>query len=88
MVHNNVMSRIKPFVTTGWALSSDGIQWILQKRKGNAWEGLSYVRSTKEILARCMREKEVPPEDQRRLLANLPETFDEWNKVVNEKSKC
>jgi hypothetical protein len=63
-----------------WAVASDGIQWILCKaRKGaSPWYGVSFVRSTKEILARCMREKGTPPDDATRLLAGLPDCFDEW----------
>lgn len=54
-----------------WSISTDGIQWILS-RKGHA---LSFVRSTKEILARCMRENRCLPETAARLLEGLPETF-------------
>ena len=39
---------------------------------------VAFVRSTKEILARCMRDKGTPPEDAQRLLDGLPATFDEW----------
>jgi hypothetical protein len=66
-----------------WALASDGVQWILQRRhqrKGRAdtWDGVSFVRSTREVLARCMREKGVPTPAATRLLALLPERFDDW----------
>jgi hypothetical protein len=62
-----------------WALASDGIQWILLRRHGPVrWDGVSYVRSTKDILARCMREKETRADDAVRLLDGLPDTFDEW----------
>jgi hypothetical protein len=36
------------------------------------------VRSTKEILARCMRDRETPPHIAEQLLDGLPDTFDEW----------
>lgn len=68
--------------TNEWSLASDGIQWILRRcrRKDGqtSWRPVSFVRSTRAILARCMREKGVPPEDAERLLSGLPSTFDEW----------
>jgi hypothetical protein len=73
----------RQFMTAGeWALASDGIQWVLQHRRQKngetSWRPVSFVRSTRDILARCMREKGVPAEDADRLLAGLPPTFDEW----------
>jgi hypothetical protein len=63
-------------------VASDGGQWILQRRKGidkrtgqEIWAHVSFVSSTKAILARCMREKGVPTEDAQRLLAGLLEAF-------------
>ena len=65
-----------------WSLASDGIQWILQRRRQKngrtSWRPVSFVRSTRAILARCMREKGVPTADTEQLLAGLPPTFDEW----------
>jgi hypothetical protein len=65
-----------------WALASDGIQWMLMRYKtrksGPYWQPVSFVRSEREILARCMREKGVGAEMARLLLSGLPETFDEW----------
>jgi hypothetical protein len=71
------------FAVSGrWALASDGHQWMLQRhrlRNGKiVWDSLSFVKSTSDILARCMREKGCPPDDADRLLAGLPSTFDEW----------
>ena len=66
-----------------WALASDGIQWILQRRYDSAWRNLSFVRSTKDILARCMREKGVGVFDARFLLDPLPDSFDEWKRDVD-----
>ena len=57
-------------------LASDGIQWMLCR--GDADHPVSFVRSTREVLARCMREKGVEAEDAAALLAGLPATFDEW----------
>ena len=70
------------FATSGsWALASDGIQWVLQRQRrkngGAAWRPVSFVRSTKEVLARRMREKGVPPDDAARLLDGLPNCFAE-----------
>jgi hypothetical protein len=44
-----------------WAVGADELQWILFRRqKGNTpWRGVSFVRSSRDILARCMREKGV-----------------------------
>src|SRR5262249_25060613 len=61
-----------------WALAADSLQWMLQRRAGQQWQSVSFVSSTKDILARCMREKGCPPADAERLLAGLPSTFEEW----------
>jgi hypothetical protein len=62
-----------------WSVSTDGLQWILRKRrklKGQpVWVGVSFVRSTRDILAGCMREKGCPPEDAVRLLAAISSEF-------------
>ena len=71
------------------SVTTDGLQWILRRRTGTdrrtgkpVWESVSFVRSTKDILALCMREKGTPPEDARKLLAGLGERFSP-TKVVN-----
>jgi hypothetical protein len=64
-----------------WALAADDLQWILQRRrKGGAqsWYGVSYISSTKDVLARCMKDNGIPPEDAQTALAALPHTFKEW----------
>jgi hypothetical protein len=71
-------------INDDWALASDGIQWILQKRhprkdRPDTWDGVWFVRSTREVLARGMRIKDVPAGDAERVLATLPATFDEWH---------
>ena len=66
-------------VSGRWALASDGLQWVLQRRKGKQWEGVRFIRSTKDHLAYRMKGQGVPPDDARRLLEGLPDTFDEWN---------
>jgi hypothetical protein len=67
------------FATSGdWALASDGVQWILQRRYDTGWRNVSFVRSTRDVLARCMREKGVSVFDARSLLSGLPDTFEQW----------
>jgi len=65
-----------------WALASDGIQWMLMRRihrkRGDSWDPVSFVRSTRDILARCMREKGLEPGTAAKLLSGLPDTFDQW----------
>src|SRR4029450_5918918 len=59
-----------------FALGADDLQWILYKSRrkdpspldsplrlgrGGEWQPVSFVRSTKDILLRCMREKGCKP---------------------------
>jgi hypothetical protein len=69
-----------------WAIGSDGIQWMLYRRKhgpsrGPEWYPVSFVRSSRDIIARCMREKGVSEAFIRILLAGLPDTFDDWESL-------
>jgi hypothetical protein len=76
------------------AIGSDDLQWILYRATGrktrrpnrplDGWQGISFVRSTKVILLRCVREKglEVSPEGWK-LLAALPDTFDGWKSACS-----
>jgi hypothetical protein len=70
------------FATVGdWAVASDGLQWMLMRRRSQrlgGWYGVSFVRSTRDILSRCMREKGVDDDTAAQLLSGLPETFDQW----------
>lgn len=70
-----------------WALASDGLQWILYRRtwreiarpnQPESWKAVSFVRSTREILARCMREKGTEAPTAALLLEGLPDSFDQW----------
>ena len=65
-----------------WALASDGLQWMLMRRthrqRGDSWDPVSFVRSMRDILARCMREKGVGPGTAARLLSGLPDSFEQW----------
>jgi hypothetical protein len=69
----------KQFRVSGrWALASDGVQWVLQLNGGS----VSFIHTTKDLLARCMREKGTPPDDADRLLDGLPDTFDAWHDAL------
>jgi hypothetical protein len=72
------MSDMVIAVSGDWSVATDGLQWILQKRrKGkHPWYGVSFVRSTRDILARCMKEKGCPPDDAARLLAACSVRFE------------
>jgi hypothetical protein len=78
------------FATAGdWALASDGIQWMLmRRRKGRVqgWWSVSFVRSTKDILARCMRENGVDVDTAVLLLSGLPDTFEQWKSLQHPPS--
>lgn len=69
--------------TDDWAVASDGLQWMLMRRihrkRGDCWDPVSFVHSTRDVLARCMREKGIEPAAQ--LLSGLPETFDQWKRT-------
>ena len=71
-------------INDDWAIAADGLQWMLQRRwmrRGQAeWQPVSFVSSTRDILARCMREKGVPPEAADAALKQLPPSFAEWQR--------
>ena len=72
------------FITSsGWALASDGIQWILQRRYNGQQKSVAFVRSSRGILARVMNEKGVAPKTASELLETLPPTFTEWAPGAN-----
>lgn len=62
-----------------FAVATDGIQWVLQRRKGRQWQAISFVRSTKAILARCLREAGASPVEADTLLSDLPPCFPGWD---------
>jgi len=70
------------FVISGdWAVGADGLQWIPYRRhrKGtNTWTGVSFVRSTRDVLAGCIQERGCDEDTARNLLAGLPDSFDQW----------
>jgi hypothetical protein len=81
------MQRDKQFRVSGaWALASDGLQWIIQRRTGpDSWKSVKYINSDREWLAFRLREL-APKADAERLLEGLPDTFDEW--MVEARSKA
>jgi len=42
-------------LTETWRITDDGIQWVLERRKGEQWRGRSWCRN-KSSLERCIRE--------------------------------
>jgi hypothetical protein len=69
-------------INDDWAVGADSLQWtLLRHRKGPLpWYGVSFVSSTKDILARCMREKGIPAHEAELVLDDLPDTFTEWER--------
>jgi hypothetical protein len=76
-----------------FALGADELQWILYKRhprKGgpDSWDGISFVRSTKALLLRCMREKGCFLDGTAATaVAALPDTFDAWKRAYSKESR-
>jgi hypothetical protein len=63
-----------------WKITADDLQWMLQRGKVNGgWYPISFVSSTKAVLARCMAEAGVPQDAAERALAALPDTFAAWH---------
>jgi hypothetical protein len=70
-----------------YALGCDDLQWMLYRAnchdpsmtKITDWRPISFVRSTKAILLRCIREKGCKPSrEAQAALDGLPPTFDTW----------
>jgi hypothetical protein len=74
------MQHDKRFRIAGdWALASDGVQWVIQRSTGKSWQSVSFVHTSKDILARCMADKGTPASVAERLLAGLPDCFEAWH---------
>jgi len=58
-----------------WSIASDGVQWVLRRRQGQRWVNMVFVSSDRDILARCMRERGVPPAELDAMLDGLPEKY-------------
>jgi hypothetical protein len=65
-------------INARWALASDKLQWVLQRLRGKRWQDVAFVASTRDVLARVMREWGVPDADAKRALAQLPAAFEGW----------
>jgi hypothetical protein len=63
-------------VADRFAIATDGIQWVLQRRKGKQSHATSFVRSRRSILARCLREAGATAIETDTLIADLPDNFD------------
>ena len=77
----DITKRERQFAVSGdWALGADSLQWILYRRRSRTkggWDAVSFVGSTRDVLARCMGEEDCPE----RLLDGLPPTFDQWRET-------
>ena len=75
-----------------YAIIDDGIQWIVQRYQGGRWRNVSFVRSTKDALARCLREAEASASEANALLARLPNHHRTWpeagSRRLNPKTLC
>ena len=79
------------YVSGNWAIASDGIQWILQKKNKQHWKAKVFIRTDREILERCMRELHVPKENATRLILSVPQTFEQWwatQVPADENNRC
>jgi hypothetical protein len=66
-------------VVGDWAVADDGLQWILQRYRGGRWRNTgSYIRSTKDVIARCLREAGATPEEAIALEDCLPAHHQAW----------
>jgi hypothetical protein len=72
-------------VVGSWAIATDGIQWILQRYFGHRWRPVSFVRSTRDILARCLREAGATPDEINGLLDSLPERFQDSTQTGSDR---
>jgi hypothetical protein len=68
-------------ISGDWALGADEVQWIIYRRHRqkdrDTWDGIKFIRSTKQHLAYRLTLL-APANDARRLLDGLPETFNDW----------
>jgi hypothetical protein len=74
----NMQRDIQIRVVDGWALASDGMQWVVQRQKSDSWEALKFIRSTKDTLEWAMARAGAPRHVREQLINGLPNTFDEW----------
>ena|SRR5262249_29508688 len=65
-----------------FAIAADAVQWIVQRWTGSRWLGVKFVRSTKVILARCLREARATPAEVEALISGFPEQFDDYRETT------
>jgi len=72
------------------ALGADDLQWILYRSRklvvpdlspGN-WSPIAFISSTRDILARCVRESGFGDDTALSAVAGLASTFDAWKAAV------
>jgi hypothetical protein len=78
-MHGTLSTGHQIVVAGRWAITDGGIQWILQRRAGAQWQNISFVRSTKNILARCLRESGATPAEASAILDSLPDRHATWS---------
>jgi len=73
-------------LSKNWKLSSDGVQWIISKRRKNKYEPLFFIASTRGHLITNLRWNGVTVTKRaQKALDRLPDTFKEW--VVDAKAR-
>ena len=76
-------------LSDGWALAADEQQWVVQRLRGvrksgkytgnEDWHAEAFVGSTKKILLRVIREKEIKLTDEATAaLDAMPDRFLDW----------
>ena len=62
-----------------WRLSSDRLQWIVERRQGQGWRPMHFVAGKKTSLKRILREEGVNlTQEAHAFLGALPATFREF----------
>ena len=65
----------------GWRLTSDALQWVIQRKHGSKWRALHFVEGKKAVLERIFREEGISlTPEARRAVDALPESFREWRR--------
>ena len=79
-------SGIDIVICKGWGLGHDDNQWILlraRKRQDQTyWNPVAFIGSTKRVLRRVLREKDVQPTPEATAyLDAMPESFMDWYRL-------
>jgi hypothetical protein len=59
-----------------WAIATDGVQWIVQRYRGGRWRNISFIHSTRTVLARCLHEAGATPAEIHALLGGFHARFE------------